>query len=441
MDYFFLLEHIKMNNNQIIIDNRKQKITRLYNINVSSALYSSLLALVRNYIKSIFPSSFFKSEYIANSVYTVTNSASNDDKSMVNERPNLAMQMNLIPEDDASFTMDSFVFANLNMPKSAWTQPVLFKRIAWDRVDGIFITAPSVRSKHTFDFTITLNSEIQAINVFGFLKSKLGINRPFFLNKRIIEVPIPMSLIATIAAAKKMNLKDSKNIEPFNKLLTEISNGIITYKYHHSSGKYLYFYKYMANLLFKVTDLSNIDKEMVEKSIVKTSVKFSVSVEYDTHTSFIAESFQNLPDPLESSEFLVDDFGVGAVFHNTLVNLPSIQLDNGMKVIFSNDIITDIGQSIDITPFGGYLSPEILNYISHLKTKDATLDLLKERFSSLVFRDGIELKKDIDYTINWRKLQLELNEPLSNYDYKFVLYTDLTEFNDFITSLDTSRNI
>lgn len=426
-------------NGSIVIPTDKKLVVALYDINMTSVVYSSLLGLVRDYIKSIFPVKFFNSEFVQNSIYTIANSGKYDE-SMVKDRPTLTMAMKYDFEE-ASFGGDPFL-SKMMLERGAWLKPYLYTRLAWDRNKGIYITSSSSKAKNVFEFILTLNSEMQALNTLGYLRSHLGENKPVYLNNRYIEVPIPPSLIAAIAAAKGISIRLPAHMDAFNDMLHEISGGRITFKLHNSSGKFAYFYKYKTNLLFRVTSFDTVDKEVVDKSIIGSAVRFNVSVEYDTHTNFILESYQNLTPPtMDDYTMLVSDTGTGSTIHATIQTPISSQLPNGQYAVFTTAIITDIDADLDETEFEDYINKDVIKYINHLKKLDPTLELLNSKVTFKLYRDGVDLEYGKNFIVDWKKIKLKILIPYSNYDHRFVMYTSITEVNDFIDSLNKSSNI
>jgi hypothetical protein len=411
-----------------------------YDINTSSASYSSVLGLVRQYMLSLFPPDFFKYIFIRNSVHSVTAAKDDDNSRMVNEKPNLAINMNLEPLQ-ASFNGDAFILGNMQVLRNAWGYPHIYSRIAWDQNEKIYITALSIRNKFAFDISMQVNSEIQAINLQGYLRAKLGSERPVFLNKRAIEVPLPPSIIGTIASARKVDLSDPTQRIEFNTTLTKISDGRITYKLHKSSGKMMYFYRYATNLMFKVTSFDAIENEVENKSLLSSTVKFSIEVEYDAHVNFIVEAYQNLPPPV-FGDYIFTDLGFSTVLHWTLHQVVVSQLDDGKKVAFATDIITDINDLMDITEFKPFMNPTVVKYIDSLETKE----IKEQKLVPALFRDGVRLALDTidspgDFSVDWETYTLTVITPRLNYDYRFVVYADIGEVNAFNASLMPSANI
>lgn len=419
--------------------NTKMVVTR-YDINNTGASYSSVLGLVKQYIISLFPKEFFKHVFIKNSMHSVTAAKDDDDSRMVNERPNIAINMNL-DALQSSFNGDAFMLGNLQVLRNAWGYPHIYSRIAWDQNEKIYITALPVRAKNSFDISIQVNSEMQALNIQGYLKSKIGVERPTYLNRRFIEVPLPPSIIGTIASARKIDLTNPAARIEFNNTLTKISDGKITYKVHKSSGKMMYFYKYCTNLYFKVSSYDTISTDIENKSVISSNVKFNVEVEYDTHINFIVEAFQNLPPP-EPDDYIFTDLGFNSVMHWTLNQVVVPQLDDGKKVAFATDIITDLDDLMDITEFKQFMNPTLVKYIDSLEDDDER----NIKLTPVLFRDGVKLKLDSvdnpgDFEVNWKDFKLTVLYPRLNYDYRFVIYADIGELNAYNTSLQPKANI
>lgn len=415
----------------------KKLVAAKYDINVSNSLYSSVLGLVRGYVQGLFPPDFFKNVYIRNSSVAVVTAKEDDDQRIMIDKPNLSLFMNYEP-GQASFNGDPFIFGNMMVLREAHGYRNIYNRIAWDNQEMIYISALESKAKHTFEITVQLNTEMQCINVLGYLKAKCGIERPFFLNSRYIEVPIPPSLIGAIAAAKEFTLATTDEMLAFNNLLNKISDGRITSKRHDGSGKFAYFYKYATNLLVKAVNYDNIDKVMDGKSENYATVKFSLEVEYGTHVNFIAESYQNLPPPV-FGDFILDDIGFGAIMHWT-INLPvTEQLEDGRKCVLRAEIVTEPNETVDSTEFKPLIHSQVIKYIEHLRLTSE--DEIRVKFKPILYRDARLLEEGIDYEVDWTSYTLIILNPFINYDYRFFLYAPVNELNAYIDSIQKPNNI
>ena len=414
-----------------------------FDINATSTMYSSILGQVRGIVRNLFPENFFRSEFVSNSIFTVKEGkTTNDGERHVVEKPSLNVNMNYEPMSDATFSGDPFLYGNMFIQRGAWYQPNIYSRIGFERERGVYVTTPSVRLKNQFDFTIRLNSDPQALDVMGWLKSRIGLARPLFFNNRPIEVALPPSLIATIVAVRGIDIKSDTGREELHDLLKVMGDGRITFKLNKSSGKYMYFYKYLVNIMVKVESIGAPEKEVNEKSVSHSDVKLSLVAEYNSHSTFILESFQNLPpvDPeIIRTEF--HDLGFNAVIHTTMTMPISSQLENGMKMLSGIDFVTDVGDQLDVMPFEEHLSHYVRKYLNHLREEDPTGELLRTKVHSRLYRNGIALKEDEEYYINWRKMELNIHLPIPDYDHKFLLYANIEEFNEYIGYLKKPANI
>ena len=414
-----------------------------FDINVTSYLYSSVLGQVRDVVRNLFPENFFRTEFVQNSIFTVSEGkTTNDGERHVKEKPSLNVNMLYEPMSDATFSGDPFLYGNMIVQRGAWYQPGIYSRIGWDRESGVYLTTPSYRLKNQFDFTIRLNSDQQGLDVMGWLKSRIGVNRPQFFNNRVIEVALPPSVIATIVAARGIKLHEKDGREELHKLLDVMGDGRITYKLNKSSGKYMYFYRYLVNLLIKVDNLGTPEKEVAEKSVSHSDVKMSLTVEYNSHSSYILESYQNLP-PVDA-EMLRTHFyelGFGGVIHSTMQMPVSSQLENGMKNMAAIDLVTDLGDQLDVLNFADEVSTLVERYLTHLRDEDPSLELIRKKINTRLYRNGKVLEEDIDYYVDWRKMELNILNPIPDYDHKFLIYGFIKEFNEYIGYLKTPANI
>lgn len=410
-----------------------------YDITVTNALYSSLLGLVRNYIQGLLPHDFFKTVYIRNSVAAVTTANDDDMSRLLNIRPNLSINMEYEPQQ-ASFNGDSHLFGNMLVHREAHLNRHAYNRIVWDSNERVYITAMTARAKHSFEIIMQMNTEMQALNVYGNLRARLGVERPYFLNNRLLEVPIPTSLLGKLAEVKGYDLRNKEKLLEFNALLDSISDGRITYKAHPASGKFLYFYKFRTNLLMKMESIDTVERELEGKAQMHASVRFKLSMEYDNHLNYLLESYKNLPDP-PVSEYLIEDTSIGGTISWTLGLTVSEQLADGKKCAFKIDITTELNTATEEIELSGVL-PTTLNKFITAKSADYTTSEAMKPFVELyVIQDQTQLQLGIDYEVDWLTKKVTLINPRLNYDYHLFLYVNSTELNKFNDALLPPNNI
>ena len=408
----------------------KLLVSSRYSISVTNALYSSLLGIVRNYVEELFPKGFFNDVFIRNSAFAVTSRKNlDDDDRMVISRPSLAMQMNYDIQP-GSTNGDAYLFNNRMVRRAAHDFKHMYTKIINDTLDNIYISSMPERNKNVFDIALYLNSEFQAINTFGYLRAELGVERPFFINKRVIEIPMPSSLMGSIAAAKKYNVLVPTELQAFAEYMESSSEGTITYKVHKSSGRYMFFYKYPCNILIKMTNLDVPDKEVENKSQLKGITRFTLEVEYVNYNGFIAETYGEMP-PAPEGSMIMENNGVGAVINWTYQLPLREQLEDGRRLAGKIDIITDVNSAnLDLTPLTPAISPPMRKYVEHLTALDPTLALLKDSFTVKILMDG-NFVDEADFEVDWKNENIILFQPRRNFAYRVVLYTDMKKYNDF----------
>lgn len=399
-----------------------------YPIMATNSIYSSLLGNVKHIIYGLFPPRFFKYTYIKNSVASVTEHHLTDDDKVIKEIPALSINMNYEPQD-STFAGDPFIHANMMTFNQSWDRG-LYDPILRNFNERVFISSMIQRMTHTFEVGIHLNTAIQAVNIMGYLHSKIGgLNgkeRKMFYNNYYIDVPLPMTLIGALAAAKDMQVKSKEDFIKLGEYLYEMSRGSIIYKKHSASGKYLFFYTYPVNLLVSYGSIGAPEENKEGKTMLSSSIKLEMKVEYNSFNIFILESYQNL-DPIDLSEYMIDT-EVGVTLHYALRFPYTEQIADGRRCVFREEFITDSSRAdnnLDETEFGDVLNPHVRDYINKLKEEEKD-----DKLYTILLYDGYELNKGIDYEVDWKNFILKIKEPHLNVDYRLYIYADEGEIID-----------
>jgi hypothetical protein len=331
--------------------------------------------------------------------------------------------MNYDYQEAVSFG-DHLRWALTRIPVEAYTRTNIYMPILIDQPNRLFISTIPDRQKVVFEIGILLESEVQAMNLVQYLRYNLGVNRPYYINNALLEVPIPSNIFNIIINKLNINYNLQKN--EFNEYLNKKSSGRITYKKNLSSGNYLYFFKFGSNVLCRITDVPSIEKNMDGKSVITTNVKFNLEVEFFNYTNFITES--EILD-LTNTTLLPDD-DTSTVAYTFAINMPlALQNSKGFNIMAKTQFITDINVSVDKTNFKDILTPEFLYYLEYLDENSLDVNKFVE---PLLFVDNEILPLD-KYTIDWKTFDIILNEPLMNYVYTFALYLDSNHFNTVVT--------
>lgn len=411
-----------------------QLVAAKYPVMGMNQIFSSLLGNVKIIFQQLFPEKFFKYTYVQNSVASVTEHHLNDDDKLVKELPALSINMNY-QVGNSTFSGDPFVHNEMITFRQAWDSP-MYDHILRNFKETLFISAFSFRQEHEFEVGIHVNSDMQAINVMSYLQSKLGVingkERKTFYNGMWLEVPLPMSLIGVLAGARKMKLDTKEDFIDFAEWLYKTSYGQIVYKKHSTSGKYLFFYRYNVNLLVTFTEISTPESNKEGKTLLNSSIKIGMKVEFNNFNSFILESYQNLPK-YNLNEYVVQDTEVGITLHYA-IKFKYGEEWNGRKCLFYQEFVTDTKDGLitrmDRTDFSEVVKQPLKNYIKFLlNTSD--YDGFYNKIHTILLYDGVEQIRELDYDIDWRTFTLIIKDPKPNSDYKLYVYGDYEDFLEF----------
>ena len=400
-----------------------------YEMTVTNALYSSLIGVVREYFTSLFPPTYLKQVFIGNSIAAVTEQPLDDDLKNMKPLPRMSIKMNYENQTgDTSFLADPFLMANMYTFRGA-NRERMYTKIVYDEETKTYISAITSRARHNFDIIISNKTEMESINIKGYLSNKLGTNRYRYLNDYSLEVPLPASSIGYIAKHKGYNLKDKDSLNLFAEWIHKISDGKVTYKTHHSTGKKQFFYRYGTNILIRIPNFEVPDAQKDNKAVSESMLRFTVEVEYNNHNYFIAESYNLANEPIDD-EFLITEGGMNEVGMHWTLNWGIPHQIGNKKSILGLELVTEANSPIEEIDFGEQLARAPNYYIDYLRSQDNFDELKATNLIYKLFRDRKELIEDEDYQINWKTKVITILSPYANYDYKFFMYAPISEVND-----------
>jgi hypothetical protein len=400
----------------------------------SGTMLSSITGLIKNHILARLPKNYIKYVYIKNSIASVTERNRDEEMKLIKEKPSLSLGLNYAYNEPVSFG-DQMPWGMSRIPVRAYQRTSIYRPVLLNDIDNMYISTIDERIKLNFDVGIRVDSETQAYNLLMYMKSYIGVNRPYYLNRANLEVPMPINALNLIIKSKGFDISTPQGLMDFHDYLTKWSGGQITYKKNLGSGNMNYFMKFSSNVLCKITDMPTIDKTMEGKSVLDAIVRYNIEVELVNFTNFISEheELQPLPEP----PLLIGETGNTMVYNFTAKMPFTRQLDDGKVLAVTLDFITDLNSAIDITSFDDALRPDVRYFIEHQlglipDEANAILDHTKIR----VLRDHEDLIEDDDFTVDWSKKEVSILHPRTNYVYTLALYLDLTLYNSVVRERD-----
>jgi hypothetical protein len=403
----------------------------IFNLMGNSVMLSSITGLMRHYMISRFPSNFFKYTYISNSTAGVTEANLDDDNIVIKEKPSLYVKLNIDLLQPDAFAGDSLMHTKQMFRKHAYTHTDLYQLILYNEDDRFYISSVNERTKLSYEFGIKVESEFQALNIARYIQGNLRINRPFYINGTYIETAIPGGALNLILYNKGYDISTQQGLEEFHKFLHDYSGGNITFKKNLASGNFIYFFRYRTNILCKITDNPSIEKIMEGKSVIESTVKFTMEVEFHDYLRFITEFFWSKYEPQDNLP-IIEDNGMSIIYNfTTTLSIPE---GIGTKLLANKvKILTELDGLIDTIDLLDILNENQSNFISYLMSDDIKdYVIFKELIMVIVYRDDQIISEVIDYYIDWENRSLKLISPLRNYVYTIALYIDNVEFNNYL---------
>lgn len=403
-------------------------------------MLSSLTGLIKNHIISKLPAGYVKSTYIKNSNASVTDQKLSEEGKMSLDRPMLSLSLNYSYNEPVSFG-DNFRWGLTRIPHRAYLYTNIYRAIIVNEADDIYLSTIDERVKLVYEIGLMLDSEHQAYNLLKYLKSHVGVARPYYLNGVDLEIPLPAVCLNLIIRAKGFDISTSDGLHTLHNYLTKWSGGRVTFKKNLSSGNFNYFVKYNANVFCKIPDMPTIERNVEGKSTTSVVLRYNMEVELIDFTNFIAEHVEI--DPNAAPVPGIKQNGDSLSYNFTSSMALSRQDGAGRSIAVTMEFLTDLNTAIDTTSFESALQPDMANFIERrvsLLSDDvlAVTSCLNLR----ILRDGGFLVEGTDYLVDWVNREATLLNPRANYVYKIALYVDMVAYNSFVEALrDKNPNL
>jgi hypothetical protein len=409
----------------------------------SGILLGSITGIMKNHILSKLPKGYIKYTYIKNSISSVTEQANNEEDNLVKEKPALSLGLNYSYNDAVSYG-DTFRWGMSKIPVNAYQHDRIYTKIMMCEQDNIYLSTIDERVKLIYDVGVRLDSESQAYNLMQYMRSYIGVGRPYYVSDADIEVPLPFECLDLIAAAKGFDRSTKQGMQEFHAYLHKWSGGRITYKRNLSSGNFNYFMKYRCNVMCKIPDPPSIEKTTEGKSVIDAIVRYTVEAEFPTFTNFITEYEElDLTLPSVPQGLQPGDRGDSAIYNFTSkMYFTRMNEDKTLAVTF--EFISDVNTPVDETPFTDALSDSMSFFIEHQKQflKDDP-EAVSRHVKIIIAKDNDLLAEGTDYEVDWETYCVKLEHPWYNYTYKLGIYVDLVKYNEVIelhNSLTLNQN-
>ena len=404
---------------------------RVYPTITSGSILGGVVGVIKNHLINKLPKNFIKNVFITNSIPSISEEYYNDDTEILKQFPLLSIGIGMEYEPSEAERFDTVRLGVKHVPKQTWLNTSVYRRFLLNLEDGVFITALVSRLKVTLNIGLRVESEIQAFNIVSFLRNNIGIDRPYFISKIHMEIPIPLEVLDDVFVSSKINKTDSDWKNKFKDYVLKWSAGSITVKKNLSTGNFNFFVKYPCNILTKIPSMPSIQKNMDGKSVLNTDITWNIEVDLPFFSNFIVES--NTEEIVDSP--FSDGFTSECVVFNYAYKTELERQSNGKSLYKILEFISEINVSIDKTDITDSIEENVKEFLLS-KFKEGNINDVVE---IKLFRDEKQLN-DTQYFVDWEKLTVLLIDPLFNYVYRLGLYVDVLAYNQFLKDKFAPKN-
>jgi len=399
------------------------KETKVISCKVSTSLASLMgnaTAYARYFLTSKFPPEFFKKTYISDSLSEIQMEDKNVQKFPM---PTLIITpeytgengfMDIIPY---WHTAQYFTFKN---PRKK------YNGVLFDEGNDMYIYSIPDRVKLNFNVKIKLPSQMYAYNVLHYIKQLFEVGGYFYLNDVRLQTEVPKMYIEYIKRRLNLDTNTPDGREALEDYLLKNSYNGLTEKINLSSGNSAYSYNYKTNILVNFPDMPSYDKNSNGMIVDNTTISFSFSFDFWSHSNFIMELKDNVPDtPLPNID---DQFSMegSSMKYEFFVPTKFIrEQEGGMHMLTYKPFVPDVNTDVDILDFSPIINSEVKKVIGEaIKNK---LDMSK-LMSVMVLVNNQQLIQE-EFNVNWENLTLETKHPMYNVTYTIVIYGNLKSLN------------
>ena len=405
----------------------------------------NVTSLFTEFIKSWFPKDYFKHTHInTRMAYREQKREENSDYEFIKKnRPILVIRPRLDADNtDIFLTYSLLTTNNFDMDFRGRVSNML--PLFFDKEAGASVSYLMGRIRVIFDVTIMVDTEMEQINQYYYLLSRVVPERIYRMNTSL-EYLIPGSIIELVSAYGGVPIKDndSGTTREFLQYMMAHSNKYITLKERPSTSTLDFFMYYPLAIDWVVTDLSRDEPNKKSWAVYTSNINFTLTTEFNVAS--IYEFITDRPGPKELG-FKVDiggdnyrdrANGINIIPYFTIPNLfTETKLPNGFELLYTQAFETDpdkegMEDDLNIEPiFRDTNAKDIINW--HNKAGISNNVFLQ----FIVMRDNEKLKEGVDYDIDLEGFKLIIRESHADSTYHISVFSN----NGYILNLLENYN-
>ena len=419
------------------------------NVSIAHTI-GNVTALFTEFIKGWFPKNYFKHTHInTRMAYREQKREENSDYEFIKKnRPILVVRPKLDADNNDIFLTYSMFTTNLfDMRFNGATTN--FMSFFNDRTNQISLSFLMSRIRVVFDVTIMVDTEMEQINQYFYLLSRVVPDRIYRMNSAL-ECMIPQSNIELISAYSGVPIKDNDTgtTKEFLRYMMSHANRYVTFKERPSTSSMDFFMYYPLAIDWVVTDLSRDEPNKKSWAVYTSNINFTLTTEFNTPA--IYEFFTTRPSPTEMGiqiDMGADHWrdranGINIIPYFTVPNLFDSVMGDGFELLYTQAFETDPDKEdkndeLDLMPmFKNTNAYDIIEW--HNKTGINNNVFLQ----FIIMRDNDKLEPGKDYDIDYETFRLIIHNAKADATYRLSVFLNNLYAQDILENYNelTSSN-
>jgi hypothetical protein len=400
------------------------------NVSVAHTI-GNVTALFTEFIKEWFPKNYFKHTHInTRMAYREQKREENSDYEFIKKnRPILVIRPRLDADNQDIFL--TYSLFTTNMFDMRFTgQTTNFMPFFNDRDKQISLSFLMSRIRVIFDVTIMVDTEMEQINQYFYLLSRVVPDRIYRMNTSL-ECMIPQSNIELISAYSGVPIKDNDTgtTKEFLRYMMSHANRYVTFKERPSTSSMDFFMYYPLAIDWVVTDISRDEPSKKSWAVYTSNINFTLTTEFNTPA--IYEFFTTRKQPKElgykfdigSDHYKDRANGINIIPYFTVPNLfAETRLDNGFELLYTQAFETDVEKEgkddvLDIKPI--FQNTNAMDIITWHNTAGISNNVF---LKFIVMCDNEQLVQGEGFDVDYDTFSLIIHNAKSDATYRLSVF-------------------
>jgi len=405
------------------------------------SIFSCACGFIKKYFNDAFPPGYFKNMFITTRMGGHENDGDNGEDLV---KKKLKPQLSITPRFD--FGMDSTVLGL--MPNAFYTHTLFFRNLHKhypivfnNEEDGYTIAATPDRFKVDFEIKIRVDSYLKLLRLANFVRRRLWINRPFYVNNVEFETEIPKSMIKILIGDKEVDSSNPESVKEFNDYIERFSTNSVRFKKVLSTGNNSHTYSYFSNVLARIESISMDDYNRKGQIEEHPALTIGVWIEFWAPSSFIFKSLNEVPEIImeEANEYELENEYQILTINSAIIPILKKTVGNYSLIDWAEYLTEEkIEEGEDVLNLDSLLGADLKLLMRYILSKNEDIS---QYFMVKLFMDSSELEIGTDFTVDFYNFKLSNKNPRLHYKYTCIIYADLKNVKDKLELMYKEKNL